>query len=351
MSHPYEQYIISKAKEYRDRKAHEPECEILNPPGPPTDSTGFVYDVYVIPHCNCWLIEKSHTVEEMLTILRKLSNTHNLHSLSCQRYKTEPITYRGKPEVLRFPCNCWLSVDMPATEKPCPACAKPLLYAPRAPEGTARIACSDPDCVNANGIDIWLSVDIYPRPLVEYGHTKPQQRKESPVTTPKPKILSDLNRAKTYASAFTAAQNEINDFLEPFVRKYGQLMLELNPNYDQRDLKATSFYEYDREFFSLEGYPIYEFSESYTPTLDLPFAFVEDPEGFREAKLREKADLEEKAQTKKKADAADRVVRLRAQLARAEAEAAAAEQTSDPIKATSSRNLADKLRSEYTEQG
>lgn len=303
VNHPYAQYIEAKAEEYFSRQAHEPHCETLQPYKPCTDSTGFVYDVYIIQHCDCWLSEnfENLTLARKLDAMRALSHRFGLHSAACSRLKTKPITYRDKPEILRFACDCWLSVDM------------------------------------------------RPEPPVEYLHQPEEQRKDHTMT--KPQILKDLTIAKSRAAAFNAAQNDINDFLAPFVRKYADLMIELNPNYDQRDLQADSFVEIDNNSFYLTGEEIYQYSEYYTPSLNLPFAFVEDPETYRQIALAEKAAAYEKAVTKKKAEAAERVTRLKAQLARAEAEASAAEVQKDEIKLTANRNRAKELRSQYMEQG
>lgn len=304
MSHVYAPYIESKADEYYSRQVHEALCNVEQPYQVPFNNrTGETYDVYTVPRCNCWLSDnwEDLTLARKFEALRDLSRRFGLHSGACSRLKKTPITYRGKPETLRYACDCWLSVDM------------------------------------------------RPASPVEYVHQPEEQRKDHTMTNPQ--ILKDLTIAKSRAAAFNAAQNDINDFLAPFVRKYADLMIELNPNYDQRDLQADSFMEIDNNSFYLTGEEIYQYSEYYTPSLNLPFAFVEDPETYRQIALAEKAAAYEKAVTKKKAEAAERVTRLKAQLARAEAEASAAEVQKDEIKLTANRNRAKELRSQYMEQG
>ncbi len=304
MTHPYTNHIEKQAAQYYSRQAHEPHCETLQPYKPCTDSTGFVYDVYIIQHCDCWLTEnfENLTLARKLDAMRALSHRFGLHSPACSRLKRTPITYRGRPEVMTGWCDCWLSVDM------------------------------------------------RPASPVEYLHQPEEQRKDYTMT--KPQILKDLTIAKSRAAAFNAAKNDINDFLEPFARQYFYFMSELNPRgWDQRDINANEFVEIENNSFYLTGEEVYEYSEYYTPSLSLPFAFVEDPEAFKEQARKEKAEREEKALTKKKADAAERVVRLRAQLAKAEAEAATAEVQKDEIKLTANRNKAKELRSQYMEQG
>lgn len=44
---------------------------------------------------------------------------------------------------------------MEANGRRCPACGKPVFYAPYAPEDSSRYACSDIECVNAHGIVDW----------------------------------------------------------------------------------------------------------------------------------------------------------------------------------------------------
>jgi len=114
-THPYEAYIEKKAEEYYTQQAHEPFCEVLNPPGPPTDSNGFVYDVYVFPHCDCWLTENldNLTTERKFEALRNLSHRFNLHSPVCGLHRKTAIVYRNRPQTMTGWCNCWLSVDTP----------------------------------------------------------------------------------------------------------------------------------------------------------------------------------------------------------------------------------------------
>lgn len=120
MTHPYRAYIEKKAEEYYLNQAHESFCEILNPPGVPTNKvTGETYDVYIIPHCDCWLADYLHnlTTERKFEALRNLSYRFNLHSMACERHLKTAIVYRNKPEIMSGWCNCWLSVDTPKEEE------------------------------------------------------------------------------------------------------------------------------------------------------------------------------------------------------------------------------------------
>lgn len=222
----------------------------------------------------------------------------------------------------------------------CPVCSKPLLFAPRAPEHTPKKACIDPACVNAHGI-VQASFDYWDKLAVQYEESTDQEKEN---TVSKPQILSDLTRAKNYASAFSAAQNEVNDFLEPFVRKYVTFQSELNPrSTDQWDMEADQFTEIDNGSFWMTGEERYLYGETYTPTVSLPFAFVEDPEKFMADARAAEEERKNKVAAKKKADAQEKVAKLKAQLAKAEEDLAKATQNNDPISTIASRNHAQKL--------
>lgn len=109
-THVYANYIRKEADRHRDWKHHESHCETLKPQGPKYGSDGQVYDVYVIRHCTCWLSLENLSLEREFYALHDLSYRYDLHSQACKRYLRKSITYRGKPDVLRFPCDCWLSV-------------------------------------------------------------------------------------------------------------------------------------------------------------------------------------------------------------------------------------------------
>jgi hypothetical protein len=52
----------------------------------------------------------------------------------------------------------------------CPVCDKPVFYAPRAPEDTAKQACSDLNCVNAHGIIHFSPIDNWEAVEIDFPH-------------------------------------------------------------------------------------------------------------------------------------------------------------------------------------
>lgn len=345
MSHPYASYIEATAAEYFSRQKHESLCKTLQPYRPPTAANGETYDVYIIQHCDCWLVHDLHTLSlaEKFAALRDLSHRYpDLHSGACTRFKKTPITYRNKPEYLTYPCNCWLSVLMRNDpDHACPACFKPLYHAPNAPKDSAKWACSDPECENAHGLD--SPVDIRFKSLVDYKH--------QPQTKEKEHTMSDLHIAKHRAEAAEQAQRDIDNFLAPFVKKFAELHIkELQTRgFDHRDANATRFTEIDGSHFGMTGEETYEYGETYTPSLNIPFDFVEDPGAYRQKALAEKVEREEKAALKKKKDAEERVASLKAQLAKAEADIKAADAERDAIKFLANRHRAKSLRNELAQ--
>lgn len=339
--HVYENYIQIKADEYYSRQTHESLCKTKLPVRAPyNEITGETYDVYIPHHCDCWLSEDwdSLTLARKFEALRDLSRNYDLHRPACKSLKKTPIMYRNKPEYLTYGCDCWLSVDMHTdtpTGKPCPVCDKPLFFAPRAPQDTAKQACSDPDCINAHGIISW-GLDTRLKSLIDYPTT--DQEKEH--------TMSDLSKAVNLAEAAEQAQRDIDNFLAPFVKQFAELQRDdLQPaGFDWRDAEATRFTHVEGKYFEMTGDEVYEYGEEYTPTLSLPIDFVDDPQAYREKAIRERNERLEKAAARKKRDAEERIERLKSQLAKAEADAQKAQAEQDAIKATANTNAAAKLR-------
>jgi hypothetical protein len=129
-----------------------------------------------------------------------------------------------------------------------------------------------------------------------------------------------LTTAKVLASVFDEARTNLETFLTPFREQYFEFIFELKPTYYvQEDGKATTFIEVENEYFNFEGEPYYEYGDYETPTLSLPFAFVEDPEKFMaDARAAEEA-RQAKANAIQTERAQERVELLRKQLAQAEA--------------------------------
>lgn len=93
---------------------HERWCEMVGGTKVPTNPlTGETYDVYIIPHCNCWVAEAHDSIEweRASRILLDIShwNGYVQHDPKCARLYPEDIIYRGRREKLWKNCNCWIT--------------------------------------------------------------------------------------------------------------------------------------------------------------------------------------------------------------------------------------------------
>lgn len=92
---------------------HEGRCEMVVGTKVPTNElTGETYDVYIIPHCDCWLIEDtdSITLERGSRVLLDMVKRGRVqHDRTCARLYPEPIVYRGQKELLWKNCDCWIT--------------------------------------------------------------------------------------------------------------------------------------------------------------------------------------------------------------------------------------------------
>jgi hypothetical protein len=133
--------------------------------------------------------------------------------------------------------------------------------------------------------------------------------------------MSELSHAVKLAERAEQAQRDINNFLAPFAKAYGEFLTEENPRgYDLRDFNSDTFIEVENNTFYLKGEEDYSYGDYYTPSLSLPFAFVEDPQQFKNDYRQKQAEAKAKAAAKTAKDKAERVARLKTQLAKAQAE-------------------------------
>lgn len=160
--------------------------------------------------------------------------------------------------------------------------------------------------------------------------------------------MSDLIIAKSRADELRNAQQSIDTFLAPFIKDYTEfLTAENRRGWDLRDFEADTFVEIGFDTFCLRGEEEYSYGEYYTPSLNLPFAFVEDPDQYKADYRKKEADRKARQEAKAKTSKEEQVARLRAQLAKAEAELTKATQDNDPIKTVANRNLAKELRAQF----
>jgi hypothetical protein len=134
--------------------------------------------------------------------------------------------------------------------------------------------------------------------------------------------MGDLHIAIHRAEAAEQAQRDINNFLAPFISQYGDFLKTepLSRGWDYRDFEADTFVQTENNTFYLKGDETYEHGDHYTPELNLPFAFVEDPQQFKNDYRAKQAAFLAKQAEKTQAEKAERVKRLQTQLAKAQAE-------------------------------
>lgn len=132
--------------------------------------------------------------------------------------------------------------------------------------------------------------------------------------------LSTLAPAQTLVREMQATQTELETLLAPSLKKYVEFMAEINPRYhDEKDKTATTFAGTDERNFIFEGEEYYEHGDYETPTVELPFAFVEDPEAFMKTARDAKAAVEAKHAAAMRKREEDRINRLKRELSQAEA--------------------------------
>jgi hypothetical protein len=132
-----------------------------------------------------------------------------------------------------------------------------------------------------------------------------------------------LEIAQKFDSDFNLAQANLNGFLLPFLRQYADLLVELNPNYEPRDLNTAEmlYKETGSASFHFEGEEEYSYGDYYTPSLSLPFEFLKDPEGYSDKARKRVSETASRREQAKKAKDLARVVALEDMLSRAKKEA------------------------------
>lgn len=131
--------------------------------------------------------------------------------------------------------------------------------------------------------------------------------------------LSPLYSAQVIVRTIDARRAELEAHLAPFLKQYIDFMAEVYPRYlDSKDETATTFAGTDEKNFLFEGEEYYDHGDYETPTVELPFAFVEDPEAFMKTARDAKAAQEAKHAAAMRKREEERINLLRRQLAVAE---------------------------------
>jgi hypothetical protein len=108
------QELIDHIQNRAKWRLHTGTCETVVGTKVPTNPiTGETYDVYIIPHCDCWVSEDTDSIslKEASRILETLAGWSGRvqHDRGCDRLYPEPIVYRGQRELLWKNCNCWVT--------------------------------------------------------------------------------------------------------------------------------------------------------------------------------------------------------------------------------------------------
>lgn len=131
--------------------------------------------------------------------------------------------------------------------------------------------------------------------------------------------LSTLYSARVLVRKIQATQTELETLLAPSLKQYVEFMAEINPRYyDEKDKTATTFTGTDENSFLFEGEEYWDHGDYETPSVGLPFAFVEDPEAFMKTAREAKAAAEAKHTEAMRVRSEERINLLRRQLAVAE---------------------------------
>lgn len=268
--------IQEKAHQFRDRQVHHSDCNTQQPYHSPTNSRGETMDVYLIPHCNCWLSSKDDSPAFNLLALRGLSRTYTeAHERFCDYRFPVPITYRDKPELLWKNCNCYLSVDIPD------------------------------------------------QPPVNYEKdTKENQEQENPMTTER----INSNIAKARAEEAIKATQEAEAFFAPHLAKWLDLEVKegnLTNHEAGEDFRICEMNDHWVEFESGMSEETWQYGGHelhYGNSLQIPWDFFDDHAPFEKASQDRIDEKLNAAKRRAKESKKQKVNRLRAELARAESE-------------------------------
>lgn len=129
--------------------------------------------------------------------------------------------------------------------------------------------------------------------------------------------MISLNTAKDLVAELDGARTTLEYYLDPTLQDFIEFLPERGNSWTpEKFTKAEdySFTEIENSHFIFESEEWYECGDYTKDTIELPFAFVEDPEAF---KAKERAEIAEKAKKfteTQRAAAEARVTSLEAQL-------------------------------------
>jgi hypothetical protein len=160
--------------------------------------------------------------------------------------------------------------------------------------------------------------------------------------------MTTLKEAHAAVSMRNNAQEAIETTLRSSLQEYLDFLPERGsawvPHY--KNAIDYTFTEIDGKNFIFQGEEHYQYGETDTPYISLPFDFVDAPETFKARILDEIKYAEDKRKARIKATQEEKVASLKAQLAAAEAQLAKSATQNDPIRTIATRRQEEKLRAE-----
>lgn len=145
--------------------------------------------------------------------------------------------------------------------------------------------------------------------------------------------MTTLVEAHVAVAVRDNAQQAIESILRSSLQEYLDFLPERGsswvPHYNNPSY--YTFIELDGKNFIFHGEEHYQYGEYETPTISLPFDFVEAPETYKARILAEIKAAEDKRKARIKATQEEQVAKLKAQLAAAEASLAKSQVAEDMI--------------------
>lgn len=129
--------------------------------------------------------------------------------------------------------------------------------------------------------------------------------------------MTSLSQAQTLADAIDTAKQQFEAYIRPVLQDYINFIPERDNSWEQvkfTDAEKYSFTEVDSTFFIFESEEYYQYGEYEKDCVELPFAFVEDPEAFKTKDREVRAEKARKSTEAQRKQAQDEVIRLEAQL-------------------------------------
>ena len=165
--------------------------------------------------------------------------------------------------------------------------------------------------------------------------------------------MTSLTHAKNLVMQRDNLQTQIETALRLSLQDYLDFLPQRGSSWVTHHTDATdyTFTELDGTNFAFESEEYYCYGESETDYVNLPFEFVESPETYKARILAEIQAAENAKKARIKATQEERVARLKAQLAKAEANLAKAQEQEDLIGTIALTKQTGEIRSALHNEG